>query len=147
MKKFFRWKFLRWVVLGVVIVFAVIQFVPVHRSNPPVTVEVPATPEAREVLRRACYDCHSNQTVWPWYSNVAPVSWLIARDVEKGRDELNLSTWDRYTIKEQRKKLKESWEEVAEGEMPLWFYLPTHRDAVLSAEDKAILREWAVGTR
>jgi hypothetical protein len=85
--------------------------------------------------------------VWPWYSRVAPVSWLLARDVRKGRDELNFSTWDRYSTKEQVKKLKKSWEEAAEGEMPPWFYLPVHRDAVLSAEDKVVLREWAIGTR
>lgn len=145
MKKLLRWKVLRWVLLGVVVVFAAIQFVPVDRSNPPVTAEVPASTEVRAILRRACYDCHSNETVWPWYSKIAPVSWLIARDVHKGRAELNYSTWDRYSTKEQIKKLKESWEEVAEGEMPLWFYLPIHRDAVLSSEDKSALRHWALG--
>lgn len=60
---------------------------------------------------------------------------------------MNFSTWDRYSTKEQVKKLKESWEEAAEGEMPPWFYLPVHRDAVLSAEDKVVLREWAIGTQ
>jgi hypothetical protein len=147
MKRLFRWKVVRWVVLAVVVVFLAIQLVPADRSTPPVTAEVPAPPEARAVLRRACYDCHSNETVWPWYSRVAPVSWLLARDVRKGRDELNFSTWERYSSKEQVKKLKKSWEEAAEGEMPPWFYLPVHRDAVLSAEDKVVLREWAIGTR
>lgn len=147
MKSFVSWKVLRWVVLGVVVIFVAIQFVPVDRSNPPVTAEVPAPPEARAVLRRACYDCHSNETVWPWYSRVAPVSWLLARDVLKGRDELNFSTWDQYSVKEQVKKLKKSWEEATEGEMPPWFYQPVHRDAVLSAEDKAVLRRWALGTQ
>ena len=147
MKRHFRWKVVRWVVLAVVVVFLAIQLVPVDRSTRPVTAEVPAPPEARAVLRRACYDCHSNETVWPWYSRVAPVSWLLARDVRKGRDELNFSTWDRYSTKEQVKKVKESWEQAAEGEMPPWFYLPVHRDAVLSAEDKVVLREWAHGTR
>jgi hypothetical protein len=145
-KRLFRWKVLRWVVLGIAVAFVAIQFVPVDRSNPSVTAEVPAPPEARAVLRRACYDCHSHETVWPWYSKVAPVSWLVARDVHKGREELNFSTWDQYTTKQQVKKLKESWEEVVEGEMPPWFYLPVHRDAVLSAEDQAVLRKWALGT-
>lgn len=144
MKRIFSWRVLRWVVLGAVVVFVAIQFVPVDRSNPPVTAEVPAPPEARAVLRRACYDCHSNETVWPWYSRVAPVSWLLAHDVHEGRDELNFSTWDRYAANEQVKKLKKSWEETSEGEMPPWFYLPVHRDAVLSAEDKAVLRRWAL---
>jgi len=144
MRKFFRWKVLRWVLLAIVLLLTVIQFVPVDRSNPPVTSEVPASPEARAILRRACYDCHSNETVWPWYSKVAPVSWLVAYDVHQGRKELNFSTWDRYSTKEQVKKLKESWKEVAEGEMPPWIYMPTHRDAVLSGDDKVILRNWAL---
>jgi hypothetical protein len=106
----------------------VIQLVPVDTSNPPVTADVPAGPPVKAVLRRACYDCHSNETTWPWYSRVAPVSWLVARDVREGRAELNFSVWDRYTTQQQVKKLKESWEQVAEGEMPPWFYLPAHRD-------------------
>lgn len=144
MKKLFRWKVVRWVVLGVVVVLVGMQFVPVDRSNPPVTAEVPAPPEVRAVLRRACYDCHSNETTWPWYGRVAPVSWLVARDVHEGREELNFSTWDQYTSRQQVEKLKESWEEVEEGEMPLWFYLPVHRDAVLSDADRAALRNWAL---
>ena len=144
MKKIIRWKVLRWFVLAVVGALVVIQFVPVARpSNPPVTGEVPASPEVRAILRRACYDCHSNETVWPWYSKVAPISWLVARDVREGRTELNFSTWDQYSSKQQVKKMGESFEEVAEGEMPPWFYLPVHRDAVLSPQDKAALRDWA----
>ena len=146
MKRVFSWKVVRLVMLGVVAVLVAIQLVPMDRSNPPVTAEVRAPPEARAVLRRACYDCHSHETVWPWYSRVAPVSWLLARDVHEGRDELNFSTWDRYAADEQVKKLKKSWEEVEEGEMPPWLYLSVHRDAVLSAEDKAVLRQWALGT-
>ena len=147
MKKIFRWKVVRWFVLAVVAALVVIQFVPVERpqSNPPVTAEVPASAEVRAILRRACYDCHSNETVWPWYSKVAPVSWLVARDVREGREELNFSTWDQYSTKQQVKKMGESFEEVAEGEMPPWFYLPVHRDAMLSPQDKAALRDWAAG--
>jgi hypothetical protein len=118
--------------------------VPVDRSNPPVEEEVPAPANVRFILRRACYDCHSHETAWPLYSKVAPVSWLVARDVHEGREELNFSTWNRYTTKQQVKKLKESWEEVAEDEMPPWLYLPVHRDAVLSAEDRVLLRSWAL---
>ena len=121
-----------------------IQLVPVDRSNPPVEVEVAANANVRAVLRRACYDCHSHETVWPWYSKVAPVSWLVAHDVHEGRQKLNFSTWNRYTPKQQVKKSKESWEEVAAGEMPLWYYLPVHRDAALSADDRALLRTWAL---
>ena len=145
-RRFIRWKVVRWVLLAIVVVLVGIQLVPVDRSNPPVTADVPASLEVRAILRRACYDCHSNETVWTWYSKIAPVSWLVAYDVHEGRKELNYSTWDRYTAHEQNKKLKKSWEEVADNEMPPWFYLAIHRDAVLSAEDREVLRKWALGT-
>jgi hypothetical protein len=146
MRQVLRWNVVRWILLGVLVVLLAIQLVPVDRSNPPVEAEVPAPVHVRALLRRACYDCHSNETTWPWYSRVAPFSWLVARDVREGRDELNFSTWNRMTTQERVKRLKESWKEVAEGEMPPWFYLGIHRDAVLSAEDRAALRAWALGT-
>lgn len=143
-----RWRTVFTWVAGVLLVaFVAIQFVPVERTNPAVETEVPAPPEVRTVLRRACYDCHSNETVWPWYSRIAPVSWLVARDVVKGREELNFSTWNRLSTKQQVEAMKESWEEIEEGEMPPWFYLPAHRDARLSENDRMLLREWAVSTR
>ena len=131
--------------LGGGILLAGLQFVPVDRTNPPVESEVPAPANVKAALRRACYDCHSNETVWPWYSRVAPVSFLIAHDVKSGREELNYSAWNRMAAREQGKKLKESWETVAEGEMPPWYYLPMHRNAVLSTEDRAALQAWAMG--
>lgn len=146
MKKFVRWKFLRWVLVGLATAFVGIQIIPADRSNPPVESEVPASDAVRAILRRSCYDCHSNETVWPWYSKVAPVSWLVAHDVHDGRKELNFSTWNRYTPEQRQEKLRESWEQVEEGEMPLWFYLPTHREASLSSDDRKQLRNWALGT-
>lgn len=133
----------KWAVAVLIIALVAIQLVPVDRTNPPVETEIPATAEVRSILRRACYDCHSNETVWPWYSRIAPIAWLVAHDVHEGRRELNLSTWNRYTTKQQLKKLKESWDEVAEGEMPPWLYLPPHPDARLSADDRAALRAWS----
>jgi hypothetical protein len=133
----------KWGLPTLVIALAAIQLVPVDRTNPPVETEVPATPDQRVVLRRACYDCHSNETVWPWYSRIAPVSFLVAHHVHDGRRELNLSTWNRYTPEQQLKKLKKSEDEVAEGEMPMWIYLPMHPQARLSAEDRALLRAWS----
>lgn len=123
-----------------------IQFVPVERSNPPVETEVPAPPAVREVLVRSCFDCHSNQTVWPWYSRVAPISWLVAQDVQEGREHLNFSTWNRFDEKRKQRKMHEIWEKVSEGEMPLWYYLPAHPDARLSDQDRALLREWTGAT-
>ncbi len=126
-----------------VVFFIASQFVPVARSNAPVENEISAPAEVKAILKRSCYDCHSNETVWPWYSYVAPMSWLVAHDVEEGREEMNFSRWDRYSDKKKRKKISECWEEVEEGEMPLWFYLPLHPKARLSKIDLEVLRQWA----
>lgn len=139
-------RIVKWAGVTLVGLLVLIQFVPVDRTNPPVEGEVPAPPEVRQVLQRACYDCHSNETNWPWYSRVAPVSWLVVRDVRQGREHLNFSTWNRLSTREQVAALRESWEEVDEGEMPLWFYLPPHPEARLSARDRESLRNWAGGS-
>lgn len=138
---------IRRILVGAVLLLAALQLVPVRRSNPPVESEVPAPTNVRGALRRACYDCHSNETVWPWYSRVAPFSFLIAHDVKSGREELNFSAWNRLTNEQQMKKLKKSWDEVAEGEMPPRAYVATHRGAALSTGDRAALRAWALGNR
>ena len=129
--------------IAAVALLLVIQLVPVDRSNPPVESEVPADAETRAILKRACYDCHSHETRWPWYAKVAPVSWLVAHDVEEGREHLNFSAWNRYDAKKQAKKLDEVWEEVEEGEMPLWFYVPLHPEAKLSDADLARIEAWS----
>jgi Haem-binding domain len=135
----------RWVlpaVLGFLVLVVAIQFIPVETTNPPVEGDIPTSPAVKAVLRRACYDCHSHETVWPWYSRVAPLSWLLASDVREARAELNFSTWDRSSTQEQVKKLQESWKEVSEREMPPWYYLLVHREARLSAEDRRLLERW-----
>lgn len=137
-----RWFSLFFVVLGVG--FVAIQFVPVERSNPLIETEMPAPPAVRTVLRQSCYDCHSHETVWPSYAWIAPVSWLVAYDVREAREELNFSTWNRLDADERRKAPEEIWEEVDEGEMPLWYYLPAHPEARLSTADREILRRWAL---
>ena len=113
------------------------------------TGEIKVSPEVNAVLRRSCYDCHSNETVWPWYSQIAPVSWLVARDVNDGRKHLNFSVWESYDEKRKAKKLTEIGEEVGEGEMPMAIYLPAHPDAKLSEAEKTLLVEWAkaIGTK
>lgn len=121
------------------------QFVPVDRTNPPVVEEIDAPVEVRAVLERACYDCHSNETSWPAYSYVAPASWLVARDVHEGREHLNYSEWNRYSGEEKLELMEETWEETAEGEMPMGPYLILHPEAKLSAEDRVVLRSWTLG--
>jgi hypothetical protein len=133
----------KWSILALVIALVAIQLVPIDRTNPPVETEVPASAEVRSVLRRACYDCHSNETKWPWYTRIAPASWLIAKDTSEGREELNFSTWDRLSAGDQAEAIRKSWETVDEGEMPPWFYLPLHPEARLSADDRVLLRDWA----
>lgn len=116
-----------------------IQLVPYGRNhtNPPVRQE-PAwnSPQTKALVQRACYDCHSNETVWPWYSTIAPMSWLVQRDVDKGRQELNFSQWDRPP-----REPGESVEQVQKGEMPQWYYVIAHPDAKLSsAEHQALIQ-------
>jgi hypothetical protein len=126
-------KIFKWMLIAAVL----IQFVPYGHThtNPPQTKE-PAwsSPEARELVHRACFDCHSNETTWPWYSNVAPVSWLLQRDVNGGRSHLNFTEWDRL-----QKHAKNVAEEVKQGDMPPWFYLPMHPGARLTAAEKQML--------
>ena len=126
-----------------VIVLVGIQFIPVTMNNPPIEEEISVSPEVKAILKRACYDCHSHETIWPEYSRVAPASWLLAWDVAEGREELNFSTWNRYGQKKRNKMIKEIWEEVEEGEMPPWFYLPLHPEARLSDNDRVVLQAWA----
>ncbi len=135
------------VILGALILFALLSVIfQVEHTNPPVTGEIEAPEEIMAILRRSCYDCHSNETVWPWYSYVAPASWLVAKDVREGREELNFSEWVSYNTKQQNHKRKECGEEVEEGEMPLWFYLPLHPEAKLQPKDIELLISWSNGT-
>jgi hypothetical protein len=123
------------------------QFIPVTRTNPPVESEIHASPAVDRVLRRACYDCHSNETVWPWYSRVAPMSWLVAHDVNEGREHMNFSTWGRLSSEKQVETVRKIWEEVSEGHMPPAIYLPAHREARLNDQDKAALEAWAAAVK
>jgi len=127
-----------------VVAVVVAQAVRINTVNPPVEADVAAPPPVDTILRRACYDCHSNQTVWPWYSQMAPVSWLLANDVKEGRRELNFSTWGAYDAKRRAKKLAETAKEVAKGAMPPWYYILAHSDAKLTDADRETLRAWTV---
>ena len=125
------------IAIGLLLAAVIIQFVPFghEHTNPPVAKE-PAwdSPQTRDLVRRACFDCHSNETTWPWYSNVAPVSWLVQRDVNGGRSHLNFSEWDHP-----QRHAKDVAEQVKEGDMPPWFYLPMHPNAKLSDAEKSAL--------
>lgn len=130
---------------GAVVVLAAIQFIPYGRehTNPPVTGEPKwDSPDTRELFWRACRDCHSNETVWPWYSSVAPVSWLTEVDVTFGRKKFNVSEWGRAGENEGDKAA----DEVRQGKMPLFFYLPAHPEAKLNDGEKQELIKGLVAT-
>lgn len=141
-----KWKI---VAAAAIAILIAIQFVRPERSNPPsdptlaITAQKDLPAGVRAVMERSCYDCHSNQTRWPWYSGVAPVSWFVAEDVQEGRKHLNFSEWGTYTLKRQIAKLEMIASEVDKGEMPMERYLWLHRDAVLSEADKDLLTGWA----
>ena len=138
-------KFLKIGILAAVVVGVGLQFVPVKGigSNPPGRYKMDAPPEVDAILRRACYDCHSNETKWPLYARVAPGSWLMARDVNKGRSRMNFSEWGDADLDERQLDKENSWDQVEEGAMPKWFYVfPFHPAAKLSDADKATLKAW-----
>ena len=94
-------------------------------------------------LRASCYDCHSNETIYPWYSYVAPISFLVARDTEVGREELNFSNWESLSKSKKAKYLTKIIESIEEGDMPFPAYLITHSDAALSEKEKESMINWA----
>jgi len=125
------------VVLGVIIGGIAIQFVPYghDHTNPPVTSEPQwDSPQTRDLAVRACYDCHSNQTTWPWYSNIAPISWLIQHDVVEGRSRLNFSQWGSGS-----RGAGDAAEQLQRGTMPQWYYTLIHPTANLTAVEKQTL--------
>lgn len=129
---------------GLIGLFVLIQLVPYGRShtNPPIVAEPDwDSPETRAAFMQSCGDCHSHETVWPWYSNIAPVSWVVQRDVDHGREHFNVSQWN-----EEQRHADEAAQLVREGEMPLWIYLPTHPEANLSSAEQEALIEGLVAT-
>jgi len=127
-------KAILWVLVGLVVLGLLIQLIPLpgRGNNPPVTSEPNwDSPQTRALAKRACFDCHSNETVWPWYSYVAPVSWLVYNDTMGGRSRLNFSEWNRS-----QGGAGEIVEKIQEGEMPPAIYLPLHPSARLTAAEK-----------
>ena len=113
-----------------------------RESNPPVTGDITAPPDIVAVLRRSCYDCHSNETRWPWYSGVAPISWVIAHDVERGRQEVNFSEWTAYLPATRKRKLQWIERALHEQVMPPPLYRFLHPHAWLTEQDTSLLEHW-----
>lgn len=131
----------RRIIAGAIVIFAVMQIIPVNRTNPPVVEKVVfADPNAERIAQMACYDCHANDNTWPWYSYVAPVSWVVVHHVDEGRSKLNFSDVAATMASEEGGEIaEEAVETIQEGEMPPAYYLLTHPHANLSAADKATL--------
>ena len=131
----------------------VAQLIPVDRRNPPPqpsntiydTQKIP--PSVTVVLERSCKNCHSSETSWPWYSYVAPVSWVVARDVHRARKAMNFSEWGSYSVKRKENKLEEICDQVTNGDMPDGMYLLLHGDAVVTQQERQDVCQWTEDAR
>jgi hypothetical protein len=136
-------------IIGAVVLLAliVIQFFRPVKNQSPVTqddiifnIDIPAG--VKRTIVNACYDCHSNQTRYPWYSRIAPVSWMMASHVKEGKENLNFSDWKKYSKREQISKLNDICEMVEKGEMPLKSYTFMHSEAIILEYQQKDLCTW-----
>lgn len=134
--------------IGIVAILIIIQFFRIDQTNPAVEIKkdiitvTKADDKIASMLKSACYDCHSHETKYPWYSNIAPISWLLAEHRNDGRKHLNFSIWGDYSEKKYKHKLEECIEMVQEGEMPMDSYVWFHPEAKLTEDQKQYLLEW-----
>lgn len=128
-----------------VLAFALLQFFRIDKTNPPVDknmdfLTIKKTPEnVATLIKSSCYDCHSNETIYPWYSNIQPFGWFLKDHIDEGRRELNFSNFATYEPAREARKLKKAASEIKEGEMPLESYLLIHKDAKLTPQQKELL--------
>jgi hypothetical protein len=134
--------------LGVIALVVLAQFIPVNRKNPAIDPSktiftvYPMPPNVRAVFETSCQDCHSDATRWPWYSRVAPISWVVANDVHAGRRNFNFSEWVDYSAKRKEHKLDEICEQITDGNMPDTKYVLIHRTKKLTLQQKNAVCEW-----
>ena len=142
-------KILKIVVSVGAVIFVLIQFVQPERTNPiteqsqTIQASLTVPQEVNNILERACYDCHSNNTKWPFYAYIAPASWLVSHDVTEGREQLNFSEWGKYRQSKQIRKLSAIAGEVTDCAMPMPKYVPLHPEAKLTDTDRKIVSDWA----
>jgi hypothetical protein len=141
------------ILIVLLLAFIVIQFIRPAKNistaaEPAAITKVFAVPDSvNKIFEKACYDCHSNNTRYPWYNNIQPVYWWMNDHITKGKQKLNFSDYGSYPLKKQAKRLKDIAKEVEDGGMPLDSYTWIHKDAILTAEEKATLIGWARNTR
>ena len=142
-------RIIKWGIVAVIAIFAALQLVQPSRTNPPVKTDflkaTAAPPDVAAMFRAACYDCHSDETRWPWYSYVAPMSWQIADDVNSGRRHVNLSEWPEDKPDAARKKIEDMSDEIDDGDMPMKKYTLIHKDARLTQQQRDTLTQWLNG--
>ncbi len=142
---------LKKIFIGLLVIIIVLQFIrpAKNRMEIPGTYGIgkqyPVPVNVVSILEKACYDCHSNTTRYPWYNNIQPVGWWLNNHIKKGKGELNFSEFGNYSFAKQAKKLHKVAKEVKEGGMPLNSYTWIHRDAILNEDDKTALVNWAEG--
>jgi hypothetical protein len=129
-------------VLLMFLIFLGIQFIPVERTNPPIEARFVGPQPVMDLFRRSCFDCHSNETVWPWYGKVAPLSWLVVQDVNRGRDKLNFSTWNRLSMEDRDRLTAEIWKKVKFGAMPPPMYVFGNQEGRVTTDHHPMLRDW-----
>lgn len=141
-------KYVKWAGVAAGVIFLGIQAIQPDRTNPPVdeaqTIQalLKVPPHVSTIIERSCYDCHSNKTVWPWYSYIAPSSWLVARDVHKGRGEMNFTEWNKYKGLRVISKLDQICMNVNQRTMPLPIYLTMHPGARLTQAEIDTVCAW-----
>lgn len=146
-------RFLKIIALVLLVVFVGIQFIPTERNQSDVVLKsdfllVNNSPEnIGSLLQVSCYDCHSNNTAYPWYNKIQPVAWFLENHIEEGKHELNFSEWDEYSNRRKNSKLKSIISQIKDDEMPLFSYTLVHREAVLSDEEKQLLIEYMSNLR
>ncbi len=123
-------------------------FHPNKNNNPAITSDditkmYPMSDSVHNILAKACYDCHSNNTNYPWYNNIQPVAWWLNDHIEEGKHHVNFSEFGKYPLAKQAKKLKKCAKEIEEGDMPLDNYLWIHKDAILTPQEKQLVLDWA----
>jgi len=141
-------KFVKIILMIVLVVFVGIQFIPTKRNQSEntsvsdfmIVYNVPK--QIEDKIKVSCYDCHSNNTQYPWYNKVQPLAWLLENHIKEGKADLNFSDYGDYSKRRQKNKLKSIISQIRNDEMPIWSYTIIHNDAKISASDKEIIMEW-----
>ncbi|NNG26997.1 MAG: heme-binding domain-containing protein [Ignavibacteriaceae bacterium] len=131
------------IIITLAVIILAIQFFPVKRDNPLISADFYTPAVVKNIFEKGCYNCHSNQTEWPWYAYIAPVSWIVAQNVNDGRAKLNFSEWGNYPGDKSAKLMGKIWEELDEDRMPPGLYLLMHSDSKISIEEKSLIKSWA----